>query len=324
MLDGTSRSCVTCILGADADLFHVAMTVTGLCELASQNLIELKLKQSSSINRHALVLEIGGRSAGIDLSDHSDQMMPELSGCDLLVKRCVRPEILTASSRIRPFGLNYACRSRRSTLKLLGLFGLIDGIRRSQAWKKLLCVPLVAAFERAPEVPASRRILIQARLWSPDECLGDEGVNEERVRLLRALQREFKERVVGGLVPTAFARRHYPELITCHPTRQSQYVRWAKEPLISIGFRGLFGSIGFKIAEAFAAAQCLIFEETTATMPADAPVLRYQSVEECLTICDRLLTNPSEATALRNQAWEYYRSSVEPSAHVRNLLSLIQ
>lgn len=315
---------IVCTLGSDADLFHVAKTVTGLCRLEAQGRIALTLRHSSDIGQHAIVLEWDGTTAGIDLSDHSDRMMPELSNCDLYFKRCARPVDLKPGGRIRPFGLNYACRSTRATLRLLSLFGPIDVICRRGAWKKFLCVPLFTEFERKPAQAASATILFQARLWEPAECPGDENVNEDRVRLLLALRSEFKERLVGGLVPTLYAKRHYRELLTDQPSRQSRYVRWAREHLISIGFRGLFGSLGFKIAEALAASQCLVSEPTTAYLSADAPLARYRSIEECIAICDRLLSHPDEASQLRNQAWEYYRTDVEPGAHIGKLLCSIQ
>ena len=314
---------VVCIVGFDADLFHIAKTITGLCQLEARDLIRLTLKRSSTIGEHAIVVESEGLVAGIDLSDHSDRMMPELSACDVYFKRCARPEDLGQGDRIRPFGLNYACRSRRATLRLFGLFGPTDALRRRGAWKKFLCIPLVKEFQREPGLKASPTILFQARLWNPSECPGDENVNEDRVRLLRALRGEFKERVAGGLVRTPYALTHYPDLLTSYSSRQSRYVRWAREHLISIGFRGLFGSLGFKIAEAFAASQCLVSEPTTAYLQADAPLASYGSTQECISICDRLLSYPDEAGQLRNRAWEYYRTEVEPGAHIAKLLGSI-
>jgi hypothetical protein len=292
--------------------------------LEAQDRINLTLRHSLAIGQYAIVLESDGTTAGIDLSDHSDRMMPELSHCDLYFKRCVKPEDLKPGGRIRPFGLNYACRSTRATLGLLSLFGPIDAIRRRGAWKKFLCIPLFAEFERKPVQAASHTILFQARLWDPAECPGDENVNEDRVRLLLALRSEFKERLAGGLAPTPYAKQHYPELLTAYPSRQSRYVRWAREHLISIGFRGLFGSLGFKIAEAFAASQCLVSEPTTAYLSADAPLAKYRNIEECIAICDHFLSHPDEASQLRNQAWEYYRTDVEPGAHMAKLLGSLQ
>jgi hypothetical protein len=323
-MSGTRIPNVVCTLSSNAELYHVAKTVTGLCQLDSQNRIDFTLRHSSAIGQHAIVLEWNGITAGIDLSDHSDQRMPELSGCDLYFKRCVRAEDLKHDGRLQPFGLNYSCRSTRATLRLLNLFGPINIIRRRSAWKGFFFIPLFTEYERKPVQAASQTILYQARLWDPVDCPGDEQVNEERVGLLLALRSEFKERLAGGLAPTPYAKQHYPELLTVFPSRASQYVHWAREHLISIGFRGLFGSLGFKIGEAFAASQCLVFEPSAAFLPADVPLARYKNIEECITICDNLLSHPADAMHLRNQAWEYYRTEVEPAAHMAKLLGLIQ
>jgi hypothetical protein len=321
---GKRKPSVVCTLSSKAELYHIAKSVTGLCRLESQDRIDLTLRHSSAIGEHAMVLEWDGMTAGIDLSDHSDRMMPELSDCNLYYKRCVRLGDVKLGGRIRPFGLNYSCRSTRATVRLLSLFGPIDALRRRNAWKTLLHVPLFTEYERKPTQAASPTILFQARIWDPVDCPGDEQVNEERVRLLLTLRSEFKERLAGGLAPTPYAIEHYPELLTEHPSWASRYVRWAREHLISIGFRGLFGSLGFKIAEAFAASQCLVFEPTISYLPEVAPLAMYRSTEECVKVCDRFLSHPAEAMQLRNQAWDYYQTEVEPGAHMAKLLSLVQ
>jgi hypothetical protein len=321
---GKRKPSVVCTLSSNAKLYHIAKTITGLCRLESQDRIDLTLRHTSAIGEQAIILEWDGMTAGIDLWDHSDRMLPELSHCDLYFKRCVRAEDLKLGGRIRPFGLNYSCRSTRATLRLLSLYGPIDVIRRRNTWKNFFCIPMFTEYERKPDQAASPTILFQARLWVPEDCPGDEQVNEERLELLLALRREFKERLAGGLAPTPYAQQHYPELLTEHPTWPSRYVRWAREHLISIGFRGLFGSLGFKIGEAYAASQCLVFEPSKAYMPTDAPLARYRNSEECIAICNGFLSHPAEAMQLRNQAWEYYRAEVEPGAHMAKLLGLVQ
>ncbi len=318
-----TKPSLSCTLGSDADLFHVANTVTGLCQLEEEGLIDLKLRISPDVGQHSMILELDGIAAGIDLSDHSDQMQPELASCDLYFKRCVRLEDLKSSSQIRAFGLNYSCRSRRATLRLLGLMGPSDVLRRAAVWKKFLSIPLVKEFERAPTEIATPTILFQARLWDAEDCAGDEQINEGRVGLLLALRNEFKERVVGGLVPTPYAQAHHPDLLTTLSSRQSQYVRWAREHLVSIGFRGLFGSLGFKLAEAFAASQCLISEPTIAFLPDDIPLTQYCNTEECIAACDFFLSHPVDAKQRRQSAWEYYQSAVEPRSHLKQLLTSI-
>jgi spore maturation protein CgeB len=77
------------------------------------------------------------------------------------------------------------------------------------------------------------------------------------------------------------------------------------------------------MAEALAASQCLISEPTVAYLPADMPHTSYQSTDECIAACDYYLSHPSVSKELQNLAWKYYRSAVEPSAHVKRVLDSI-
>ena len=43
--------------------------------------------------------------------------------------------------------------------------------------------------------------------------------------------------------------------------------------------------------------------------------LRFSSVDECLTHCERLLSDSDLASGLSRQAWEYYTHHVRPSEH---------
>ena len=139
--------------------------------------------------------------------------------------------------------------------------------------------------------------------------------------MLRALRREFGQRVMGGVVPTPFAQKLCPDLITDQPCRQPQYIKWAKRHLIGIYTRGLFGSIGFKMAEYLAASKCIISEpvDNLLSAPLDSMVV-YKSNEDCLAACDRFLSDTSLAQLHRQQSWNYYENHVSPRAHMASLL----
>jgi hypothetical protein len=122
-------------------------------------------------------------------------------------------------------------------------------------------------------------------------------------------------------VPSPFARKAYPDLITDLPCRQPQFIRWAKKPLIGIYFRGLFGSIGFKMAEYLAASKCIVSEpiDITLAYPLDQ-ISVYRSNDECIAACDRLLSDRSLAEYHRRQPWSYYETYVSPRTHMADLL----
>lgn len=123
-------------------------------------------------------------------------------------------------------------------------------------------------------------------------------------------------------MPSPFALKYYPDLITNQPCRQPQYIRWAKMPLIGIYFRGLFGAIAIKMAEYLACSKCIVSEpiENELTFPL-SHISVYHSNDECIAACDRLLKDTSLAEFHRRQSWNYYEAHVSPQAHMADLLA---
>jgi hypothetical protein len=316
---------IECFIGENADLFILGRTLAGLYE---QPRTKVRLRHVDWIKApFSMALNVDGLKIGIEVWDHADRWDAGLlEWCDVYAKRNMNARHPGAfPHKVIPFGLNWACHSRRS---MLAAFTAIAGAlpRASKARLhevyRYLVTPHWRFFEHGPEQPVENAILFQTRVWEPEEAPGDEAINEQRIGLLLALRREFGHRVLGGVVPGPLALKNYPELITDQPCRQPQFIRWAKKPLIGIYFRGLFGSIGFKMAEYLAASKCIVSEpiENELPSPLDALVV-YKSNEECLTACERLLSDRSLAHSRREQSWKYYEAYVSPRAHMGDLLA---
>jgi hypothetical protein len=307
------------------DLFHAAHAITGLWQMDRDFTIARVPWITSSL---ALQVKVDGIRVGLELSDHSNVFANELlERCDIYFKRSYYgPDLINVSPSLRrkvvPFGLNYACCSKRSMIKMLRAIGVrtipVGSIYRA------MVMPTWKAFEYGAAEQCDETILFQARLWAPEEAPGDSEVNIRRVALLRALRREFGERVVGGLVPTPYACEAYPDLLTNLPCRQPAYIRAAKQPLVGIYFRGLFDSIAFKLGEYLAASKCIVSEPIRNRLPVPMEngrhMLVFTSNEQCLSECERLLSSPRLAQELRRTASEYYRTEVMPETHMRNII----
>jgi hypothetical protein len=314
---------IECYIGENVDLFLLGQTLAGLYEQPQA----VKLRRVKWIkNPICVALDVDGLKIAIELSDHSDLWeMPLLEWCDVYAKRNINTRYSTAlQKKIIPFGLLMASHSRRSMLAALAaLAGTLPSASKSRlkAIYRYLATPQWKFFEHRPEQPVDTTILFQTRVWEPQESPGDEGINEQRVSLLRALKREFGSRVVGGIVPTPLAHKTYPDLITNMPCRQPQYIRWAKRPLIGIYFRGLFGAIAIKMAEYLAGSKCIVSEPIGNELIAPLDHISiYRSNEDCLEACERLLGNPSLAEFQRMESWKYYQAHVAPRAHFADLL----
>lgn len=350
---------ILCYLSHEQDLYHASHLYTGLCGLMEQGRVRVKfvvprgaekvyasdsltvcLKVRSSVDGKDYLL-------AIDLRDQSDALaLPLLELCDVYLKRSYyEPDLSDVPDPLRrkiiPFGLNYGCRSALSTSRVFS--ALIPSLAASllRSPKKILgqlnprrsilyqymTTALEADFEQRPEAEVETAVLFQTRVYEPDEIYPDNPseVNEGRVRLVRALRDAFGEKFRGGLVPTGYAREHYPDAVSEQPTRQSQYIAWGKQSLVGVYTRGLFHSLAFKLPEYLAAAKCIVSEPLRNKLPqplvAGEHYLEFRTPEECVERCAHVLEDETLASGLRQRAWNYYQTEVKPAAHLDGVLS---
>jgi len=317
---------VRCYIGKSAQLSFAGNTLAGLysqpdCKVTLQIVDWVKDPQS-------IALDVDGTHMLIEVFDQSNEWDLELlEWCDVYAKRNIDPRFTTPlQSKIVPFGLNMTCQSRRSALAVLAAIAAAfpSGFRPDLSdLYRYLVTPRWKNFEYSPDLPVNDNILFQTRVWEPVDAPGDEGINEERVALLRALRAEFKHRVVGGLVPTKFAKLHYPELTTDAPTRQPQYIQWAKQHGIAVYSRGLFDSIAFKMPEYLAASRCIVRDPIGQVLPAPLDFMsEYSSPEACVVHCQNLLANPQRMKDQRKCSWDYYSKYVRTPTAIRRLLDI--
>jgi hypothetical protein len=338
---------ITVFYGFGQGLYHTAALYAGLDALARTGAIALSIRRPKPGEGplQDMVSTLSFKTAGeegdkerwiaIDTHDRSDAFaMGLLESCDLYLKRSFYPPDLARlptelRDKLRPFGLNYACRTRRGTRRLLravGPYFARHGMTGIRLLRGHLQLPMVNEFEQAPTTPLEPTIIFQTRVWAAeDTALGEhDAINEQRVAIIRALRKEFGPRFVGGLVPTPLAMERYPNEISTHSSRRRLYTALSKRSLIGVYSRGLHDSTAFKLPEYLAASQCIVAEPPRNELPAPlipgTHYLPYQNPEECVAACRRLLDDNKLAMAMRNANQAYYRSEVEPSAHVLRLL----
>ena len=279
--------------------------------------------------------------------------------CDIYFKRSFSDDYVGGldpadRKKIVPYGLNYECRSRnerevvkrllishratRSSSKNLPSFlrYVSSGVMRYlllRADIDLLGLKPMAVddFVVEPGEPAESRVLLQTRLWTPEECprIGAsqlKEINDMRVDTVRSLRKRFAGRFVGGLTPTAFARQRHPDLcLEAEDTRRRTYMDAVKKCLVCVTTTGLHGSIGFRLAEYLAASRCIVTEPLGYRLPVqlkEGPnYLTFRTPQECVEACERLLADPPSANRMRHENYRYYLDEVEPSALVQKCLS---
>ena len=335
---------VSVYVGPSHDLYHTSRVLTGLCALHARGAIALRYVVPSDASTQWLVrdpvvvcldvVDVSDRRLAIDLRDGLGISRPILDNVDVYLKRAFyRPEVdelpFELAQKVRPFGLNYGCRSTASTLRMLGTIGwplAREGRRGIARLRQYLSTPGPSTFEQSPDAPVEARVVFQTRLWSSGEVPEEEvePLNEGRVAMVRALRAAFGDRFVGGLVPTPLAVARYPGEITPHSSRYSEYLALKKKYLVSVYTRGVEHSLAFKLGETIAASQCLVsvplrYELPRPLVPGEN-YLSFATTDDAVRACQQLFDDPQLAHAMRTANHAYYLREVEPAVHAANVL----
>ena len=336
---------ITAYVSANHDLVHTSLLLTGLCAVEREGFASVRFTRGGEpwlANDPVVVcLDVRGpltARIAVDLRDGEGVSHPIIDHVQWYVKRAFYPVEVqrlppALAAKVRPFGLNYGCRSGSSTLRMLAAVGvpiLARGRAGLSRLRQYFTVPAPSVFEQEPSAAVEPWVTFQTRLWTRDEVPAGEAdvLNEGRVALVRALRRAFGDRFVGGLVPTAFARQHYPDDLTPHSSRYVEYLALRKRCLIGVYSRGVEHSLAFKLGETFAASQCLVSEPLRYGLPAPLePGVHYslfETPQQCIAECQRLFDSPALADAMRRANHDYYRREIEPGAHVHRMLERLR
>lgn len=335
---------LTAYVGPRHDLIHTSLLHTGFAALAKSGAIGLRYRRPAGGDAWltgdpmVVCLDVeGGVRVAIDLRDGEGISHPIIDRVQCYLKRAFSAgEVSRLPERhariMAPFGLNYGCRSASSTLRILAALGLPLLLEGRSGWQRLrqyLLTPPPVVFEQGPDAPVEPLVAFQTRLWTSDEAAPGEAeaLNPDRVAVVRALRDAFGAQFIGGLVPTRYALEHYPDDVTPHSSKYAEYLAVKKRCLISVYTRGVEHSLAFKLGETFAASQCLVTVPLKYQLPAPLEegrhYLLFNTPAECVAACRRLLADAAMATAMRRANHEYYRTEVEPAAHVRRVLSRV-
>ena len=314
---------------------HVSFIYAALFDLAKAGDIALDLRWETT-EEFAVPMEVERVADGsrrrlcFDIHDRSYVFSDAaLRECDVYFKRSFfAPDVerLEGQGKVHPFGPIFVTRS------VFGRARLAAGLGRalkSQAWQAMrdltdyLRLPPSSAYERSADEPVPARVLFQTRLWTDAEVTGDPPaaeINDERVRLVRALKNGLGEHFTGGIVPTPLALEKHPELVCARETHRRAYLATARGCAVGIYSRGLHESTAWKLGEYLAASHAIVASGLRNALPVPlAPgrdVLHFTTPEECVEICASLLAAPERLAALRMASRRYYCEVARPSRHL--------
>jgi hypothetical protein len=336
----------TVIVHAGGNHLYMTFLYAGLYRLQHQNRIRLAFvkpdhtaKPSSGLLLSMQVVDDRSRSIiCFDMADATAITIDDPPDFDFLFKRSFTKAALNApgkDKRIYPFGLIFPCRYAARWRAIWNLYvstlgaGKVEGSvkHRLGQWYNYWRLPELAAYENGAEKPGEGYILYQTRAWNPANYENWQEINQSRLKVIRALQSRFKERFVGGFMPDAFAVRHYSDAITTFPSSRKRYVELIKKAQVCVYTAGLFDSPAFKMGEYLASGRCIVAEPLANELPeplqAGRHYLPFQSADECLQQCERLLQDSEMAQAMQHNNVAYYREHVEPSRQMERVLNIV-
>lgn len=293
--------------------------------------------------------------AAIDFRD-SAWIFPAdaLEGCDVLFKRSYEPPAIDlvrphARCRIEPAGLSFGAASphgRGNVAAWLGYWmaSARDGIRPDrdllrrarrhfredlEHWRATRGQPLsdhLRSLTGAVEANCgSQTVFFQTRSFDRIDDEDANEVHEQRATLIRLLRSEFGPSFVGGFIADDLVRDRYPDcLSTVNPDKSSYYGAMASAG-VAIYTRGLVDSAAWKLPEYLAHGKCILGEPVRAVLP--QPLVDqvdweiFETPEECVERCHRLLLDDAARVRLGSSARAYYERWVDPMVAMHRIVT---
>lgn len=339
---------------------HLYQPLAGFAALEKEGALQCTFERLRPDSPHVLpynmfeVVTDDGLRFIYDMNDGYENLLPDaremqsfynrlLNRCNLLFKRSfdgAKNAMLCAPQKVRPTPPNFLvtlpgnpahtpapCDPRREKLKKLVRMLPNTAYANRYVLEENLFAP--------PNVSPHPKILFMARLWDPagdfpgqlTDAMAEERrrINDSRAACIRLLRKEFGDRFCGGVAPSPFAARTYPDVVLDDPSlaRKDRYLAFMKTFDIHISTMGLHGSTGWKFAEYIAASKAIVCEplcyESAGGLADGTHYLSFTDADSCVERVQTLLDNTARAEMMaRNH--DYAEKVLRCKSFVRTTL----
>lgn len=337
------------------DLVQMSSFLSGLVALSNRGRITLSFEYSDRNFDSYMAMELlvtrvkDGSTCKVvcEFHDDADKIYPSaLEFADRYFKRQFDSDTRVAASRlatakIEPLGLvtvgfpwstwRPVFAGVRAALRTRGARRAHSGARGATRYatrhlRNWLLVPAPDSALRREGDHKSAGVVCQPRLWSTEPGSGDvfDVANEDRIALVRILSRAFPAVSTIGLVRNKTAQTMAADLMLNRQVRTREHHRQLRTSTVAVNCLGLDGSVGWKLAEYFAAGCAVvsppITKEFLAPVEPDVHYLSYASPEQCVEQCRRLLGDPDLTRKMGQANRAYFDSWIDPAAQVGAVL----
>jgi hypothetical protein len=348
---------LACHLICESDSAHLLQLYAGFAELTRQHRITVTAEKARSYRGSLYsppllrVIVDGRRHVVYDTSDdHQLAASVNLDAVDLYFKRSYRGAYLRGlpnGHKVRPLGLNYAVYSPSDFLYRRALWSgrLSDMLshslranRRLSSWLNLhtsVATSHIGMYEGWPRLNHDPRILFVTQCWPLDRSRDArhrsdrDDINQARAACVRALRREFRSRFVGGIIPDAYARREFPDVLLADgaASHKRRYLAAMHDSDICVATAGLQGSNGWKLGEYVAAAKAIVTERLRNEVPggfrSEDNYLEFSTPDGCVQAAARLVDDPALRWQMMVNNMRYYAQYLRPDMLIWQSLSAV-
>jgi len=327
------------------------LSVTGDIEVA----VSPRLPHKDLIDATSLALEVTDQRTAktrrvlVDLDDTRRFAFPHLlDQFDVIVKRSFSPRQIEKlpqhqQSKVIPYGINFNCGSPNIPVFQLflhhHLLRLRGGIKSKNSQSFLLQHQLrfllflannnlslnESDFLKTPDTPTRHGIFFVTRVFGTSKGLTE--FSRRRIELMQALRKNFGQRFEGGIVRTRLSQEFCPrELLRPKISRRDFSETFGASEIV-ISTLGVGESNPWKLGEFMAAASCIVSEPLVFELPVPLEerkhICSFASIDQCLEICDELLSKRSLVRDIKHHTQAYFSNNVRASNLVMDMLNRV-
>ena len=143
-------------------------------------------------------------------------------------------------------------------------------------------------------------------------------INIMRARCMQLLKEEFGNFFYGGFVHSKYALDNFHDVVLPdkRTSEKQTYTGLVRQYPICIATTGLYGSIGFKMAEYIAFSKAIVSERLNYSVPGGfnrgKNYLDFTTPEECVDQAVRLFNDRQMQAQMMQDNWQYYESFLRP------------
>jgi hypothetical protein len=296
-----------------------------------------KLKRETAI----LVLN-GTLRLFYDIHDGPEINADAVEHAECYFKRSLDPQALghcPDPGKVHPYGLYYNVYPQgidlEGAVRYFWYGKGMEKVRRISLSMRLHpLISRVSLLEALPDPHLEPKVLFMTGAWDPDTGVVNtpesrefrSWINRTRAECISMLRREFGERFYGGFIPSAYARREYPELLVPIPSSSSKanYLRLVKQHAVCMATAGLHGSIGGKFAEYIAMSRAIVSQTVRHLLPGGCErgknYLEFDDPRDCVPLASELVLNKTLRGEMMADNYRYYQAYLRPDSLVLNTL----